>query len=288
MYNADIDVYEDRVRLDNSASKESHKILMISHKYEYDTLRIIIKEKDNFDSVVDYLACKTQEIGKTTMDPINQTNRNPFGKVLIKLRDIKKLVTQRDLVVDIQFQPYKIRSKTIIESKSIDDRQKTVNFDQSIYIPIHNRFNLIKIIIKRFSKEGLLLANKREAVVKTHIIPLPLIRENFKSRRVIQIPLECETLVKLNVIDKKEAEKRKYKNFDFEVLVEDFSDIRTKLLPFPNSDVNEENVKKQYYNLKDLRLILLRLKLIVMFLQKLIALKHFLNFKYPRLSGVIM
>lgn len=135
-----METYEDRIRVCDSQTKENHKILILSHKYEYETLRIIFKEEDKFDSIVDFIDSKSQELSKISMSVVSESNRYSFGKMMIELRGIKGLVTQRDINVDVEFNPYKIKSKTIVGGKNTD-----VNFDQRIYIPIHNRFNLITV-----------------------------------------------------------------------------------------------------------------------------------------------
>lgn len=90
-------------------------------------------------------------------------------------------------------------------------------------------------------------------------------------------------LIKANVINKKDFEEEK--TFYLDILLKDYSDIRTKLFIFPNKNVTEERVKKQYYKIKDIKLIGLRLKLMIMLIKKLKDLNHYIfYFKYPKFS----
>jgi hypothetical protein len=72
------------------------------------------------------------------------------------------------------------------------------------------------------------------------------------------------------------------KTYYLDMVIKDYSDIRTKLFIFPNKNVTEESAKKQYYRLKDLKLIVFRLKLILMYLMKFKSINDYLFFfKYP-------
>lgn len=127
-------------------------------------------ENENFESIVEFLHVKADEISKVTMDPVNETNRYPFGKLFIELKGIDGLYTNRDLRVDFEINPYKLKSK-IFDAK----RNTHVKFNQKFYIPIHNRFNVMTIKISRFTKEGILSSTKRSDVFKFIHFALPFL-----------------------------------------------------------------------------------------------------------------
>lgn len=95
--------------------------------------------------------------------------------------------------------------------------------------------------------------------------------------------METEELIKLSVLKKKDIdEKDKDKIYYLDILIKDYSDIRTKLYIFPNKNVTEESAKKQYYRLKDLKLIAFRLKLLIMFVLKFKNINDYVfYYKYP-------
>ena len=94
-------------------------------------------------------------------------------------------------------------------------------------------------------------------------------------------------LVKAGVITKDEKDDNI--SYDLEVFIKDFSDIRTKLYIYPNKNVTEEKAKKTLYKIKDLKLILFRLRLVFMFILKLKQINEYIfYFKYPRLSYLIL
>lgn len=103
--------------------------------------------------------------------PVDETNRYPFGKLFLELKGIDGLCANRDIRVDIDFNPYQLKSKTF------DGKRNTpVKFNQRFYIPIHNRFNILKIKVLRFTKEGILSANKKTSVVKEFEYGIPFLR----------------------------------------------------------------------------------------------------------------
>ena len=181
LYKTDIEVYEDKVKLPDRKGKEKHKILILSHQYEYETVRLIFKEEEHFDSIVSFIADKSEELSKVTMATVNETNRYPFGKLFLELKGINGLYTNRDMRVDIEFNPYTLKSKTF-DGK----RNTTVKFNQRFYIPIHNRFNVLKIKLLRFTKEGILSTNKRSDVFKEFDYGLPFLQVSYCISKFIK------------------------------------------------------------------------------------------------------
>jgi len=89
------------------------------------------------------------------------------------------------------------------------------------------------------------------------------------------------------VVNKKEVDDLDKIHY-LKIFVKDYSDIRTRLYPYPNRNVLEENMKKQYYRIKDIKLVAFRLRLFVMFLNKTKCLKNYIfYFQYPNLSYFI-
>ena len=132
---------------------------------------LFFEEESCFESIVDFVKKNTDTISKQSMLPINETNRYPFGKLFIELRRIKGLISNRDIKVEIEFNPYRLQSK-IFEG----GRNTPVKFDQRFYVPIHNKFNILTFKVVRFSKEGILSANKRAEVIKTFSYGIPFLQ----------------------------------------------------------------------------------------------------------------
>jgi len=171
-----MEMYEDFVKLPDKKEKELRKIMILSHRYEYQTVCMVIKEEDNFTNIVDFIKEEIfqdsiEKVNKITMMEVNETNRYPFGKLFLEIRGIEDLYSNRDIRIDIDFNPYMLKSK-VFDGK----RYSTVRFDQRFYIPIHNRFNILVVKILRFSKEGILTANKRADVFKTFKFGIPFLR----------------------------------------------------------------------------------------------------------------
>jgi len=175
LYQADFEEDEEEVQLPDSHYRRRHRIVRISHQYEQECISIIFNEEESFDNITGFLKDKSQEVNKTSMMDINCSNRYPFGKLFLEIRDIEELYTQRDLQIDIEFSPYKLKSK-IFECM----RNTPVKFNQRFYIPIHNRFNILKVKVIRFTKEGIFSTNKKSAVVKSYEYAIYFLRVSIK------------------------------------------------------------------------------------------------------------
>lgn len=68
----DLEIYEDKVLLPERTEKEIRKILILSHRYEYETVRLVFDEEQFFDSISDFIQSNTTVISKQTMLPINE------------------------------------------------------------------------------------------------------------------------------------------------------------------------------------------------------------------------
>lgn len=109
----------------------------------------------------------------------------------------------------------------------------------------------------------------------------------MNCNKELRIPLTTEELVKASILNKKETDPDQVYYLD--LVLKDYSDIRTKLYIFPNKNVTEESVKKQYYGIKDIKMIGFRLRLMVMMINKLKLINEYVfYFKYPRLSFAIL
>lgn len=93
--------------------------------------------------------------------------------------------------------------------------------------------------------------------------------------------------MKKNVLNKKDVADPD-KVYYLTVLIKDFSDIRTRLYTYPNRNVLEENQKKQYYRIKDIKQVAFRLRLLIMFINRLKTINSYIfYFQYPHLSYFI-
>lgn len=145
--------------------------MKIDHQYEYENISLIFQEKTMFENIVGFLKEKSQEANKVSMMDINCTNRYPFGKLFLEIKGIEDLYPQRDLMIEVEFNPYLLKTKTFDSM-----RNTPAKFNQRFYLPIHNRFNILKIRVIRFSKEGIFSASKKTAVVKSYEYAIPFLR----------------------------------------------------------------------------------------------------------------
>mmetsp|Transcript_30640 Transcript_30640/g.30136 ORF Transcript_30640/g.30136 Transcript_30640/m.30136 type:complete len:318 (+) Transcript_30640:895-1848(+) len=228
-----------------------------------------------------FLREKAQEVNRVTMMNINCTNRYPFGKLFIEVKGIEDLYTQRDLEVEIEFNPY------ILKTKTYDCLRNTpVKFNQKFYVPIHNRFNILKIKLIRLSKEGIFSANKKPAQVTSYEYAIPFLRDDG-GEKVLKIPIHTSELLKKSVLNKKDIQDAE-KTYYLQISLKDFSDIRTRIYTYPNRNILEENQKKQYYRIKDIKQVAFRLRLLIMFINRLKMINHYVfYFQYPNLSYFI-
>ena len=103
----------------------------------------------------------------------------------------------------------------------------------------------------------------------------------------MKIPILTQELIKKNVLNKKDAPNPD-KVYNLQVSIKDFSDIRTRLYTYPNRNVLEENQKKQYYRIKDIKQVAFRMRLLIMFLNRLKTVNSYIfYFQYPHLSYFI-
>lgn len=176
LYQADFDVEEEEIKLPGSHYYENHQIVRISHQYEYEYISVIFQEEQVFDNIVGFLKEKSEQVNKVSMMNINCTNRYPFGKLFLEVKGIDGLMAQRDMEIEFEFNPYLLKTKTF------DCMRNTpVKFGQRFYLPIHNRFNILKVRVLRFSKEGIFSASKKTALVTSYEYATPFLRVRYTS-----------------------------------------------------------------------------------------------------------
>ena len=71
------------------------------------------------------------------MEKIDQTNRYPWGKIMVEINSLKNFPFYNNLFFRISSSPY------ILQTKKILDHQ--FDFQQKFIFPIHNSFQTLKI-----------------------------------------------------------------------------------------------------------------------------------------------
>lgn len=99
------------------------------------------------------------------MISIDQTNKNPSGKILVELESLRNFPYQHNLFIRIQCNPFVLVSRKILDGN--------LDFQQRFYIPVHNPFNTLKIDIINFMNDGWFRDHHKENLIASYEIRLP-------------------------------------------------------------------------------------------------------------------
>ena len=120
------------------------------------------------------------------MISIDQTNKNPSGKILVELDKIKNFPYQNNIFIRIQCNPFVFISRRILDNN--------LDFNQRFYIPVHNPFNTLKVDIINIVNDGILRDHKKENLIASYEIRLPDIdKEPFDFNGYIKLPIPENT-----------------------------------------------------------------------------------------------
>lgn len=116
------------------------------------------------------------------MFPIDQTNRNPFGKLMLELISLKHFPFYHNIFIRISCNPYQLISRKILDCNH--------EFHQKFYIPVHNHFNTLKIEIINLLNDGWFREHVKETVIASYDIRLTDIdKEPFDESGYIKLPI---------------------------------------------------------------------------------------------------
>lgn len=95
-------------------------VIILSHKYQFNSLHVILEEDKYYERIIDYLdELGWKTVGKSLAE-VNESNRYCFGKVLIELRDIVDVVVAKKIGVWIQLDPFHLVSNIISKNEILN------------------------------------------------------------------------------------------------------------------------------------------------------------------------
>lgn len=178
--------------IDDDSKPRKIDVIMISHKYDDDCLYLTIPEIHDspefhkiFMPLLDTL--ETNLIMNATnppegMFPIDQTNKNPFGKIMLEVLSIKHFPFFHNVFIRISCNPYFMCSKKILDTD--------LDFQQRFYLPVHNHFNTLKIEIINLLNDGWFREHVKEQIIATYEIRMTDIdKEPFDENGYIKLPI---------------------------------------------------------------------------------------------------
>lgn len=145
---------------------------------------------------------------------IDQTNKNPSGKILVELESLKHFPYQHNLFIRLQCNPFVFISRKILDAN--------LDFQQRFYIPVHNPFNMLKVELINMMNDGWFKDHVKENLIASFEIRLPDIdKEPFDFNGYIKLPIpEITDFKKFGLkpqadYEKIVAMKKQYVNFTF-------------------------------------------------------------------------
>lgn len=106
------------------------------------------------------------------MSTVNETNRYSFGKIHIRLNTLSFFPTQGSIFIKISLPPFSIESKRVRGMEPDKEKIEKLgpkldySFKQDFYIPIHNRYSMIRIQIINTVSEGWLRGKQAQTILK--------------------------------------------------------------------------------------------------------------------------
>ena len=133
---------------------------------------------------------------------IDQTNKNPFGKVMIVIDQIKHFPYAHNVFVRVTCNPFVLSSRKVLDSQ--------YEFHQRFFVPVHNHFNTLKVEIINLVNDGWLREHVKEQTIASFDIRLPDIdKEPFDEIGYIKLPIleNCMDYKKLGLKPTHDLEK---------------------------------------------------------------------------------
>ena len=151
-----------------------YDIIMVKHNFDKDYLLINFEQTDvSLQQRFKDLTHQSLERSKI-IENLNSTNMYSFGKLKIKLIDIKNLVCTSTFFVRISSGPFVVSSRKMISNK-LENYSFFIN--QQIFVPVTNRFGHLKLEIVSSTVKGLFKGREVEQTLFTCIFPVPKLRE---------------------------------------------------------------------------------------------------------------
>lgn len=113
---------------------------------------------------------------------MDQTNRYPWGKILIHVNKVSNFLYMNNIFVKISLGPWVLSSRKIINEK--------LEFNQTFYIPTPASFVTLKIELINLQADGWFKEHFKEIILACYEIRLPDInKEPFDEHGNIVLPL---------------------------------------------------------------------------------------------------
>jgi hypothetical protein len=189
--------------------------LMLSHRYDDECLLLTIPEifkmhsmihdndlnhgpfrqellemLDEIAKVLSMNAIIAPSMRRSVLVPafdIDQTNKNPFGKVMIEIDQIKHFPYAHNIFVRVTCNPFVVTSRKVLDSQ--------LEFHQRFFLPVHNHFNTLKIEIINLVNDGWLREHVKEHIIASFDIRLPDIdKDPFNDLGYIKLPILENTI----------------------------------------------------------------------------------------------
>ena len=153
---------------------KTYDVLMIKHQFDKDYLLMSFEEEEApLEKRFKDLTMRSLEIS-SNMQGLDETNMYSFGKLRLKLIDLKNLPCSSTFFVRVSSGPFTLRSRKIISARH---SHANYNISQVFFIPITNRFGHITVEIVSSTVKGLFKGNTVQQVLFSTTIPIPKLKE---------------------------------------------------------------------------------------------------------------
>lgn len=171
---------------------------MLTHNYDKTGLFITVpliyesaqKCPEYTSQVLKVVANKIEQfatMNPVEMLPMDQTNRYPWGKIMININKITNFPFQGTVFVRISLPPWQICTRRIMDNR--------FDINQVFFIPVASNFFTLKFEIINLSSDGWLREHFTEHVIASYDIRLPDInKEPFEKDGTLQLPISIERL----------------------------------------------------------------------------------------------
>mmetsp|Transcript_18155 Transcript_18155/g.13202 ORF Transcript_18155/g.13202 Transcript_18155/m.13202 type:complete len:257 (+) Transcript_18155:42-812(+) len=214
------------------------------------------------------------------MIPIDQSNRYPFGKLLVEVHCLKNFPFYSNLFVKLTCNPWVLGTRRIPTTE--------LDFNQRFFFPVHNHFATLKVELINSTYDGWFRDHKKETVITSFEIRLPdLHKDPFDYNGNIRIPVSDQIdFKKLGLKAVQDAELKVKQNKAYLYMrVVDMTRVDSMFIANPNRDIVEDRKFKYSYGFKEINTVMTRLKLLIYLILYLKGIdRPVLYFDYPRHS----
>jgi hypothetical protein len=173
---------------------ESELYFALSH--HCDTSELVIKfdpEHNDFPEILKFLNALKATQDKPNSKyfrPMDETNLHLYGKISIDISQINIPEYNGNIFAIINLEPYRYHTKSVINSG-------VFSIKQSFYLPVHNRFEQLKIEIYSKSHSGFIHKKTVDEKLCEYSILLPDVLNNDFPNKTLEVEIEnCNKSIK--------------------------------------------------------------------------------------------